>query len=223
MLRAIFEFLYRLLSHRELLGAENLPDSGGCLLAVNHMSLVDAPLIYTLVKHPRVAGFVATKYRRIFFFRWILNHVGVIWVRRGEADRSALKKALKALRSGTLLGVAPEGTRSPNGSLQPAKPGIVFLATHANVPIVPAVVINTDRAFSQLVRLRRPLLKLKIGPAFTLSQLSPKERSAQLHSSTEEIMLRLAALLPPRHRGVYSNHPRLSEFLKWAEMAGLGE
>ena len=136
-------------------------------------------------------------------------------------DLAALKNAIKALRSGTMLGLAPEGTRSRNGSLQPAKPGIVFLATHANVPIVPAVVINTDRAFAQLIRLRRPRLTVKIGPSFTLPQLPPKERSAQLHRSTEEIMLRLAALLPSRHRGVYSKHPRLAEFLEWAEAAGL--
>ena len=142
-------------------------------------------------------------------------------MRRGEADRAALKAALKALREGTMLGVAPEGTRSRNGSLQPAKAGIAFLATNANVPIVPAVVINTDRAFAQLRRLRRPHLTLKIGPPFRLSPLAPGQRSAQLRAHTEEIMLRLAALLPPRHRGVYSEHPRLAEFLEWADEACL--
>ncbi|MDP7644470.1 MAG: lysophospholipid acyltransferase family protein [Anaerolineales bacterium] len=221
LLRGTFEIVYRLLSRRELLGAENLPASGGCLLVINHMSLVDAPMIFTLVKHPHMAAFVATKYRRSLFYRWLLNRAGVIWVRRGEADRAALQAALRALRAGKMLGVAPEGTRSRNGSLQPAKAGIAFLATNAKVPIVPTVVINTDRAFAELRRLRRPRLTLKIGPPFTLSPLTPGQRSAQLHARTEEIMLRLAALLPPRHRGVYSEHPRLAEFLDWAEAAGL--
>ncbi len=221
LLRGAFEIVYRLLSRRELLGAENLPAAGGCLLVINHMSLVDAPLIFTLVKHPHMAAFVATKYRRSLFFRWLLNRAGVIWVRRGEADRTALQAALQALRAGMMLGVAPEGTRSRNGSLQPAKAGIAFLATNAKVPIVPAVVINTDRAFAELRRLRRPRLSLKIGPPFTLPPLTPGQRSAQLRARTEEIMLRLAALLPPRHRGVYSEHPRLPEFLDWAEAAGL--
>ena len=221
LIRGAFEIACRLLSHRELLGAENLPASGGCLLVINHMSLVDAPLIFTMVTHPHMAAFVATKYRRSLFFRSLLNHAGVIWVRRGDADRAALKAALKALRAGVMLGVAPEGTRSRNGRLQPAKAGVAFLATNANVPIVPAAVINTDRAFAQLLRLRRPRLTLKIGPPFTLAPLTPGLRSAQLRARTDEIMLRLAALLPPRHRGVYGEHPRLAEFLEWAEAAGL--
>ncbi len=223
LLRAIFEIVCRLLSQREFLGSENLPAAGGCLLVINHMSLVDAPLIFTLVKHPHMAAFVATKYRRSLFFRWLLNRVGVIWVRRGESDRAALKTALKALREGVMLGVAPEGRRSTNGSLHPAKAGIAFLATNARVPIVPAVVINTDRAFAELRRLRRPRLTLKIGPPFTLPPLTQGQRSTQLRAHTEEIMLRLAALLPPRHRGVYGDHPRLAEFLEWAEEAGLRE
>ena len=221
LLRAAFEIVHRMLSHRELLGAENIPASGGCLLVINHMSLVDAPLIFTLVKRPRVAAFVAAEYRRSLFLRWLLNHTGVIWVRRGKADRTALKAALKALSEGVMLGVAPEGTRSRNGSLQPAKTGIAFLATNANVPIVPAVVINTDRAFAELRRLRRPVLKLRIGPPFKLPPLRPGQRSEQLQIHTEEIMLRLAALLPYRHRGVYSKHPRLAEFLEGDGEAGL--
>lgn len=223
LLRGTFEIICRLLSRRKLLGAENIPASGGCLLVINHMSLVDAPLIFTLVKHPHMAAFVATKYRHSLFFRWLLNRVGVIWVRRGYADRTALQAALTALRAGVMLGVAPEGTRSPNGRLQPAKAGIAFLATKANVPIVPAAVINTDRAFSQLCRLRRPRLTLKIGPPFRLPPLTPQLRSTQLRAHTDEIMLRLAALLPPRHRGVYGTHPRLAEFIEWAEAANLRE
>jgi len=221
LLRGVFKIAYRILSRRKLLGAENLPTSGGCLMVINHMSIVDAPLIFTLVSHPSMAAFVASKYHRNLFFRWLLNRTGVIWVRRGEADRAALKAALKALQAGVMLGVAPEGTRSRNGSLQPAKAGIAFLATNARVPIVPAVVINTDRAFAQLRQLRRPRLTLKIGPPFALPPLTPGHRSAQLRLHTEEIMLRLAALLPPHHRGVYGEHPRLAEFLEWAEAAGL--
>lgn len=221
LLRAVFEILYRVLSRRELLGAENIPASGGCLLVINHMSLVDAPLIFTTVKHPRMSGFVSTKYRRSFFFRWLLDRTGVIWVRRGQADRAALQKALKELRAGVMLGIAPEGTRSHDGSLKPAKAGVAFLATKANVPIVPAAVINTDRAFAELRRLRRPHLTIKIGPCFTLPPLKPGRRSAQMSALTEEVMLRLAALLPPRHRGCYSDHPRLEHFLKWADIGGL--
>lgn len=220
-IRAVLELIFRSLALREVIGIERIPQTGGCLLAINHLSIVDPPLIFTLVRHPRMAAFVASKHRRNPLFRWMLHHAGVIWVRRGESDRAALTAAVRALSAGTMLGVAPEGTRSRSGSLQRGKAGIAFLAAHATAPIVPAVVINTDRAFAELKRLRRPKLILKIGPPFTLSPLAPGDRSAQLRANTDEIMLRLAAMLPPRYRGVYAEHPRLPQFLEWADEVGL--
>ena len=221
ILRAVLALIFRLLARCEVIGLEHVPKSGGCLMVVNHLSIVDSPLIFTFVRHPRMVAFVAVKHRRNPFFRWMLNQAGVIWVSRGQSDRTALKAALKALQVGTLLGIAPEGTRSRSASLQLAKPGVAFLASRAEVPIVPAVVINTERAFAELKSLRRPRLILKIGPPFTLAALGPGNRSAQLHAHADEIMLHLAAMLLPRYRGVYTNHPRLPQFLEWADDAGI--
>ena len=225
-LKSGFEIIYSLFSRRSLVGEHNLPISGGCILVVNHMSLVDAPLILTLIKHPKLSGFIANKYHRNIFFRLIINWAasgagGVVWVRRGTAARSALTAALKALESGVMLGIAPEGTRSKTGGLQSPKAGIAFLATKANVPIVPAVMIGTDKAFAELKRFRRPHLILKVGPPFRLEPIARKERTTQLQVHTEDIMLRLAALLPEKYRGVYTDHPRLKYFLEWAAKDGL--
>lgn len=221
ILKLGFEILYSIFSRRSLVGEHNLPTSGGCILVVNHMSLVDAPLLFTLIKHPKLSGFIANKYHRSMFFRLILNWAGVVWVRRGTADRNALTAALKALESGVMLGIAPEGTRSRTGGLQSPKAGIAFLATRANVPIVPAVMIGTDKTFAELKRFRRPRLILKVGPPFKLEPITRKERATQLQIHTEDIMLRLAALLPEKHRGIYAEHPRLKFFLEWAAKAGL--
>jgi 1-acyl-sn-glycerol-3-phosphate acyltransferase len=169
---------------------------------------------------------VAKKYHRSIFFRLILNWAGseaggVVWVKRGTADRSALTAALKALKSGVMLGIAPEGTRSKTGELQNPRAGIAFLATKASVPIVPAVIIGTDKTFAELKRFRRPHLILKVGPPFRLEPIPRKDRSAKMQVYTEDIMLRLAALLPEQYRGVYADHPRLQSFIEWANQDDL--
>jgi len=225
-LKSVFEFLYSIFTQRSIVGEHNLPTSGSCILVVNHMSFADAPLLLTLIKHPKLSGFVAKKYHRSIFSRLILNWAGseaggVVWVKRGTADRSALTAALKALKSDVMLGIAPEGTRSKTGELQNPRAGIAFLATKANVPIVPAVIIGTDKTFAELKRFRRPHLILKIGPPFKLEPIPRKDRSATMHVYTEDIMLRLAALLPEQYRGVYADHPRLQSFIEWANQADL--
>ncbi len=221
IVRMCFKLIYSLFTKRKLIGEENLPTSGGCILVVNHMSLADAPLLLTLIRHPKLSGFVAKKYQNNAFFRSILNWAasdagGIIWVKRGNADRKALFKALKAVKSGVMLGIAPEGTRSNTGSLQKPKPGIAFLASKANVPIIPAVIIGTDKTFTNIKRIKRTQLILKIGPAFHLDPIQRSERRIKLDQYTEEIMLRLAALLPEENRGVYANHPKLKLFIEWA-------
>ncbi|HCU81434.1 MAG TPA: hypothetical protein DGN60_09775 [Chloroflexi bacterium] len=225
-LKSLFELLYSMFTTRSIVGEHNLPTSGGCILVVNHMSFADAPLLLTLIKHPKLSGFVAHKYHKNIFFRLILNWAGadaggVVWVKRGTVDRTALSGAIKALKSGVMLGIAPEGTRSKTGELQKPRAGIAFLATKANVPIVPAVIIGTDKTFDKLKRLRRPHLILKVGPPFRLEPIQRQDRSAQLQMQTENIMLRLAALLPEQYRGVYAGHPRLKYFIEWAQQAEL--
>ena len=226
LLKMGLELIYSILTRRQLIGEHNLPTSGGCIVVINHMSLIDAPLLLTLIKHPKLSAFVANKYHRSIFFRLIINWAGsgaggVVWVKRGTADRSALTAALKALQSGVMLGIAPEGTRSRTGGLQLPKAGIAFLATKANVPIVPVVMIGTDKAFAELKRFRRPSLIIKVGPSFKLDPISRKERTTQLQVHTEDIMLRLAALLPETYRGVYADHPRLKFFLESTAKEGL--
>ena len=111
--------------------------------------------------------------------------------------------------------LAPEGTRSQSGALLEGRPGASYLATKANVPIIPVALMGTEDWLvkSQITRLRRSKVIIKVGKPFTLPPIKGEYRENSLQDHTDEIMLRIAALLPPAYRGVYANHPRLHEFL----------
>jgi 1-acyl-sn-glycerol-3-phosphate acyltransferase len=142
-----------------------------------------------------------------------MERTGAIWLRRGESDRAALKAALAVLARGGILGIAPEGRRSPTRSLGPGKPGPAFLAARARVPIVPIGLVNTDRLAPALVRFERVTLQVRIGKPFSLPPLERHNVKEQLQRDTDLIMCHIAALLPPRYRGVYVAHPLLSSLI----------
>ncbi|UCD41930.1 MAG: 1-acyl-sn-glycerol-3-phosphate acyltransferase, partial [Chloroflexota bacterium] len=95
-----------------VLGRENIPQHEGYLAAANHLSIIEVPLVYCLIARHDVTGLVARKHNKNPFFRWIVNMLGGIWLSRDEIDTRALRDARDHLRSGGVLGIAPEGTRS---------------------------------------------------------------------------------------------------------------
>jgi len=214
LLRWFFSSLIKLLSRSRVEGLENLPARGPYILVSNHMSMADIPLGYTYIGGEDVAGWVAEKWRTNPLLWPILRMARGIFIRRGEVDRGALEAAASWLRDGKIFALAPEGTRSRDGRLQRGKTGAAYLAQQADVPLVPVAVIGTERAFHSLFRLRRPELTLRVGKPFRLPPPAPAERNSELRRHTDEIMCRIAALLPPQYRGEYSEHPRLAELLQ---------
>jgi 1-acyl-sn-glycerol-3-phosphate acyltransferase len=204
---------FALLSTREVEGLDNIPSQGPYILVSNHLSRVDAPLLLTLVRNDNVTGWAAAKYRQHPLFGLIIRMGGGIFIRRGEVDRDALAAALAWLRKGNIFGMAPEGTRSTTGALIQAKTGAAYLADQANVPIVPVAISGTEAMIQNLLHLRRSRLTVRIGEPFRLPPLHEKERTKGLRQNTDEIMCRIAAMLPPAYHGVYADHPRLIEIL----------
>ena len=212
MLRAIVRTLFRIFSHVEVSGLENLPSEGGFLIAINHLSRLDPPLAFAFLERDDVTALAADKYKRIPFFRWIVNLVGGIWINREGADLRALREATNFLKNGGVLGIAPEGTRSTTGALIEAKTGVAYLAEKSRVPIVPAAVSGTEDAVRKLARLKRPHLCLKFGEPFKLPPIGHRPRNEGLVRNTDEIMCRIAVLLPPRYHGAYADHACLERF-----------
>ena len=193
--------VFHALSRMEVKGIENIPPEGGCIFALNHLSRLDTPLIG--ITSPRqVYALVAAKYRSYPVFNWFVEAIGGIWVNRTEFSREPLMTAIRVLKRGDVLGLAPEGTRSADGELQPGKPGVAFIAAHAHMPIIPLAITGTQNV-GDLLRFRRPRLSITYGEPFRL----PKEgrlSSEELQQATELIMRRIATLLPPEYRGAYA-------------------
>jgi 1-acyl-sn-glycerol-3-phosphate acyltransferase len=219
LLRTILRFLIRMLSvilmRIEVHGLNNLPPEGGYIVAANHLGRLDVPLVYHLLNRDDIIMLVAEKYRKIGIARSLVSALDAIWLDRFTSDFQALRQTLDRLKAGGVLVIAPEGTRSTTGGLLPGKQGASYLASKTGLPVVPVAVIGTEdeRARAQLKRLKRPSVLVQVGKPFRLPPAKGSEREAVLERNTDEIMCRIAALLPATYRGVYADHPRLKELV----------
>lgn len=212
-LRSLFRFLFGLLTRVEVIGLEKVPPQGGCILATNHLSRLDPPLLFMLIERDDLTALVADKYQKMPFISWFVNTLKGIWIHREDADFGALKDACRYLQQGGLLGIAPEGTRSRSKGLLPGKPGVVYLADKASVPVVPVAISGTEGAIFKILTLRRPKIRAVFGDPIHFPPVDRKQRDEILQRNTDEILCRIAALLPAEYRGVYADHPRLKEIL----------
>ena len=215
ILRTLIRLIFNLIARVDVSGYEHLPTQGNFVIATNHLGIVDAPLAFYALDRWDLFVLVGEKWKKKLFFRWLGKYFNFIFIDRFNPDIKALRTVMALMDEGKNLVIAPEGTRSRTGALIEGKPGVSYLATRLGQPIVPVAIAGTEDKviFGNLKRLRRSHIVLKAGPAFTLPPLPRKNRDAVLKQYTDEIMCRIAALLPEKHRGVYKDHPRLKELL----------
>ena len=123
------------------------------------------------------------------------------------------KKPDASLKKGWLLGIAPEGTRSEINALIEAKPGVAFLADKMDGVIVPVGITGTEGGLKKMFTFQKPKFAVTVGEPFTLPAIDREQRELSLLQNTDEIMCRIAILLPPEYRGAYADHPHLNELL----------
>ena len=213
-LQSLIKFLVKILTRTQFLGLEHVPSSGVLIVATNHMSYIDIPLLFVNPARPDITALVTTKYRRHFFISWFVEVARAIWINRDIADFSAMRAASQALRDGKSLGISPEGTRSHTAQLMPGKPGIILLALKSNAPIVPVAIYGTEKVFQRALTFQRPRLTVRFGPAFHLPPLGRDDREKLQQEYMDEIMCRIAALMPEKYWGYYKDHPRTKELFK---------
>jgi len=185
-------------------GIENIPSSGGVVLAGNHVNFwLDMPIYYCAVPR-RTVSFAAARWKSVLLVGWLLNHASdAIYVRRGRPDTEALNQALCVLRAGGALAIAPEGTLSHDGRLLRGRPGFAYLATMAPAPVVPVASYGQDRAWYFWKRLRRVPVTVRMGPRIELP--AGKAGRADLRQYTDRVMTTMAVMLPVEKRGFYED------------------
>ena len=215
-LRSIIRTLLRLVAKVEIINKENLRESGSYAFATNHLGILDALLAYYVLERWDFFIPVAEKWEEYAFLRWLGKHLNLIFIDRFNPDISALRKILKRMNEGQVLIIAPEGTRSRTETMAEGKPGVSYLASKTQFPVIPVALAGTeDRVFfGNLKRLKRTKITVTIGEAFILPPLPRKNKDEVLQEYTDEIMCRIAAMLPEKYRGFYAEYPRLKEILE---------
>ncbi|MBK9740670.1 MAG: 1-acyl-sn-glycerol-3-phosphate acyltransferase [Actinobacteria bacterium] len=197
-------------------GADHVPEQGGALLASNHLSFSDSFFLPLVV--PRPITFLAKSDYftgpgvKGFFTKLFFAGVGQVPVDRsgGRASEAAMRTGLRILGEGSLLGIYPEGTRSPNGTLYRGKTGVARMAMEAHVPIIPVAMINTYEI--QPPGQVRPSLRrvgVRIGRPLDFSRYEGLENDRfVLRSVTDEVMYELMSLSGQEYVDMYATRAK---------------
>ncbi len=214
-LRWLVRAILRLIARVEVRGYENIPAEESYVLATNHIGILDAILPFYALNRWDIYIPVAEKWEKNWFLNWLGNYFNFVFIDRFNPDIKAMRKLIHLMEEGNVLGISPEGTRSRVGSLIEAKPGVTYLATKLNRPIVPIAITGTEDKviLGNLKRFRKSHVTITAGTHFTLPPLPRENRDEMLKEYTDEIMCRIAALLPERYRGYYKDHPRVKELM----------
>ena len=194
-IRGAYEALFR----GEVVGTELIPRHGPFLVAANHSSHLDPPVVGCHV--PRQMRFFARK--TLWdnpLLAWWLDQVGSIPVDRDSGDVGAIRRVLQALHEDRAVILFPEGTRSPDGTLQKPKAGVGLMACKTGVPVVPCRVYGAFQAFgkgSGFPRLGSPITVVFGHPITAAEYDDPAAGKARYHVGSERIFARIAALPEP--------------------------
>jgi 1-acyl-sn-glycerol-3-phosphate acyltransferase len=181
------------------LGRRNIhyvPKTGGCLLAPNHASYLDPPMIACTLAH-RVVHFLARDTLFKGFLGWYLTRIGTMPLDRTKGDLGAIRLAIRELQAGKVLCLFPEGTRSLDGRLQEAKGGIGFLVAKAGVPVVPVYVQGSHRSYPKGARWIKPSkIVVHCGKPILPAELDMKDEKGRsdYDAISRLIMSRIAEL-----------------------------
>ena len=208
ILKPIFQGLFHLLARIKVTGQENVPFGKPYIVAFNHISTFDPPLVVAF--WPEMAEIMGAvdiwnrpgqaQLARLYY---------AIQVHRGDYDRELIDDVLRVLAAGKPLVLAPEGGRSHEKAMHRARPGVAFLVEKAQVPVIPVGIIGTtDDFFKRAIRFERRLLEMRIGKPFELPEVTGKgeQRRESRQRNADLVMTNIARLLPEEYSGVYAEN-----------------
>jgi 1-acyl-sn-glycerol-3-phosphate acyltransferase len=193
---------------------DKVPMRGPLIVYSNHTGQIEVAVLFSQLQPRPMTGWAKMEAWRNPFLHWLFDLWGLIPVRRGEADTTALRKAISALEKGYIFGIAPEGTRNISGKLKRAHPGTVLLALHSDAPLLPVAHWGGERFLKNLARLKRTDFHIRVGEPFYLNVNGIRVTREIRQQIVDEMMVRLAALLPLEYRGEYEKVTESAELLK---------
>ncbi len=205
-------FLGSILTKIKINGCENIPKKGPFIVVCNHFNRLDPPFVIYAIKKPInfLMASDQTVENQLMWAPWLY---GFIPTNRQNIAPSTIKCSINVLKKGEILGIFPEGGATEQ-YLIPAKNGAAYLAMTAGVPILPVGLTGMDNIWTNWFKGVRPIIQITIGKPFQPTDL-PKDRLKRNEAITitgAEIMCRIAALLPDKYHGVYTNDERITKY-----------
>lgn len=190
VIRVFLHYFFKIIFRCKIIGIDHIPYDGGAIIASNHVSLFDPPVVGTSFARP-IHFMAKEELFTIPVLRWIFTKLNAFPVRRASADRTAIRHAISLLENGELLGLFPEGTRSRTGKLGKPETGLAMIALKAGVPVIPTAVIGTNKVWKDGHLLPRFIVKFG-KPIIVNREKADKETMENL---SNKIMQEISLLL----------------------------
>ncbi len=199
-----------------------VPAQGPLIMVSNHITFLEAPLLYTHLLPRKLTGFSKAEFWEKPVTRFLFELWEGIPVHRGEPDLGALRRVLERLQARYIVAVAPEGTRSYDGKMRRARSGVIIMGLRSGAPFLPVAHYGGEKLDENLRRLRRTDFDIVVGRPFYLDAHGVKVTREIRQKMVDEIMYQLALLLPAEYRGYYSNlDAATTEYLRFCDLGQL--
>jgi len=206
----IIKLLLKIFCKVEGAKLESVPRQGPLILVINHINFLEVPLIYTLLLPRKVCGISKKENEDHWFLRILAKEWEAIPIDRENPGISTFKKAAKVLKEKKILCIAPEGTRSETGALAKGQQGVVFLALQNRAPILIVAHYGAENFWYNIKRLKRTRITFVVGEPFILAS-ETKITKDIYQEMTDQVMTRMASMLPERYRGAYADLKIISD------------
>jgi 1-acyl-sn-glycerol-3-phosphate acyltransferase len=200
-----------ILCHIDAPDLHKVPKRGPLIMYSNHTGQIEVPLIYAHLQPRPTTGIAKVETWDNWFLHWVFDLWGAIPIRRGEADMAAMRMSLEALKNNEIFVIAPEGTRNKTGILIKAQPGVITLALRSGAPLLPVAHWGGENFSKNIKRLKRTDFHIRVGEPFKLDPGNERVTKEVRQQMVDEMMYRLAAMLPEYYRGAYADLENATE------------